>query len=263
WRKELGRMGSRFTTKGAHRIIPNFMIQEGDFTLGDGRGGVSIFGCFADENFKLRHTRLGMLNSSYHNCFFIAPTNSGADSDQTPTNPNTDEQTQAQPSKRRKGYTKNRIGSDRRLEFVLRLLGSFFVLRASPSVLLGSSGFGEIGAWVRRRLRSSFAGCVLLGSFAAFVLCSSFFCRPSFFFVLRSSFFWLLVCPAQHAIDFIVWRKELGRMGSRFTTKGAHRIIPNFMIQVGDFTLGDGRGGVSIFGCFADENFKLRHTSLL
>merc|ERR1712216_731958 len=46
-----------------HRIIPQFMLQGGDFTQGNGRGGESIYGeKFKDENFKLKHTKKYLLS---------------------------------------------------------------------------------------------------------------------------------------------------------------------------------------------------------
>ena len=54
-----------YTYKGCnvHRIIPDFMIQTGDFTKGDGSGGTSIYGrYFEDETFSIKHDSAGLLS---------------------------------------------------------------------------------------------------------------------------------------------------------------------------------------------------------
>ncbi|EMS56634.1 Peptidyl-prolyl cis-trans isomerase [Triticum urartu] len=62
--KGVGRRGKALHYRGSafHRVIPGFMCQGGDFTMGNGLGGESIYGDkFPDEKFVRKHTP-GMLS---------------------------------------------------------------------------------------------------------------------------------------------------------------------------------------------------------
>jgi len=235
------------------------LLQGGDFTKGNGTGGESIYGAkFKDENFKLKHTDpflLSMANSgpnSNGSQFFITTT----------ATPHLDgkhtvfgrvveghEVVQAMEAvgtgegKTRKKVTIADCGElmleGQEEEEAVEEHASNNNATNAPSRPVGGSGnpyvFFELGKQDKRG-QGSHLGTVIFELYAD----ATPKCAENF----RS------LCTGEAGED-------LTYSGSIF-----HRIIPGFMCQGGDFTNGDGTGGVSIYGeTFQDENFDLLHTT--
>jgi len=62
-----GKESLHYKNTPLHRIVPDFVLQMGDITIGDGTGGKSIFGPkFNDEEFILSHRSPGWVSMANH-----------------------------------------------------------------------------------------------------------------------------------------------------------------------------------------------------
>ena len=224
-----------------HRIIPEFMIQGGDFTNFDGTGGKSIFGGeFKDENFKVPFKgkyELAMANSGPNtngSQFFITTTHchwlTG------------------------KHVVFGKVVKGMEIVDQMESCGSS---SGKPNSKVFILNCGQIGQTIQNQKKIHTPKMAQDNKIISR--------RPRCFFdisignsIVGKIIFELFsdITPKTCENFRVLCTGERG-----FGYKGCpfHRIIPQFMIQGGDFTDHNGKGGKSIYGRrFADENFRVK-----
>lgn len=237
--------GKHFGYKGSvfHRIIPEFMLQGGDFTRGDGRGGASIYGSkFEDENFTMRHTKPGLLSMAN-----AGPNTNGSQFFIT---------TVKTPWLDRKHVVFGEVKSGMNIVKLLETKGRSPDGKTSQRCWIEDCGVGSAPGLsaaptpVQQTGNLCFFDMTVGGAPAGritFKLYDNVTPRTC------ANFRALCEGSSDRRTDR---GKPLHFKGSKF-----HRVIKDFMLQGGDFTRGNGTGGWSIYGeTFADENFTKRHT---
>jgi peptidylprolyl isomerase len=266
--KGIGKSGKKLHFKGSkfHRVIPQFMCQGGDFTLGDGRGGESIYGSkFKDENLfhSIKHTKPGILSMA----------NAGRDTNGSQFFITTT----ATPHLDGKHVVFGQVTAGLDVVKAIEGMGS---AQGKPRMSIEITNCGEVaaaappsavspaaaGSGEKRKIEESTAASaekkakgasdsvkvfldITIGGAPAGRIVVKLFSKT----VPRTSENFRQLCTGE---------KGEGRLGKPLHYKGStfHRVIDGFMLQGGDFTEGNGTGGESIYGItFEDENFRYTH----
>ncbi len=247
-----GEQGKQLHFKGSpfHRCIPDFMLQGGDITKGNGTGGRSIYGReFRDENFRLKHNKPGLLSMA----------NAGPDSNGSQFFITTVET----PHLDGKHVVFGSVTSGMHVVRSLERLGTGSGKPRKRIIVADCGELDRDGKVVAAAAGSNTADDTKKkkkrGGTHVFLDMRYGKSRGRIVIKLRTG---VVPKTCENFRCLCTGERGRGRSGKNLHFKGSkfHRVIPGFMLQGGDFTRGNGTGGESIYGMkFKDENFRLKH----